>query len=151
MLTPFDRTLLDAALEQAIKGRDTGGVPIGAALGSPDLGIVAAAHNLRVQQQDTTAHAETACIRAAGRRRDFHTLTLATTLSPCIMCTGAALLFRIPRIVIGERETFTGAEHLLAEQGVTLLHANDHRCIQLMRAFIAERPELWNEDIGLPE
>ena len=146
----FDLALLDAAVEQAERSLAQGGIPIGAALGSPGAGVVAAGHNLRVQSGDTTAHAETACMRAAGRRRDWHTLTMATTLSPCVMCCGAALLHRIPRIVIGENDTFRGDEELLEERGVALVHADDERCVRMMRRFIAERPDLWDEDIGVP-
>lgn len=146
-----DRRLLEAAYAQAVKSGREGGIPIGAALGAADGTVVALGHNLRVQTGDSTAHAETVCLRNAGRRRDWHRLTLATTLSPCVMCCGAALLHRIPRIVIGERETFVGDEELLASRGVELVHANDGRCAALMRRFIAEHPELWDEDIGVPE
>ena len=96
-----DRLALEAAYQMALKSRDEGGIPIGSALAAPDGQIISAGHNLRVQEGDTTAHAETACIRAAGRRRDWHTLTLASTLSPCAMCAGAAILHRIRRVVIG--------------------------------------------------
>lgn len=150
-LTAFDRELLDAALEQAIKSQREGGIPIGSALGSPDGVIIAAGHNERVQSGDTTAHAEVSCIRQAGRRRDWHTLTLASTLSPCIMCTGTALLHRIPRVIIGEHQTFMGAEDLMLERGVEIHVLDDPRCIELMTVFIHDRPDLWNEDIGLPE
>ncbi|MFI4854943.1 MAG: nucleoside deaminase [Phycisphaerales bacterium JB065] len=150
-LADADRRLLDAAIAQAEKSRDQGGIPIGAALGAPDGTVLALGHNLRVQTGDTTAHAEVVCLRNAGRRRDWDQLTLATTLSPCIMCTGASLLHRIPRIIIGENETFLGGEDLLREQGVALVHAHDPRCRDLMRDFIESFPELWNEDIGVPE
>ena len=109
---------------------------------------MARGHNLRVRTGDPTAHAETVCIRNAGRRRDWPELTLVSTLSPCIMCTGTALLYRIPRIVIGENQNFMGAEDLLRERGVELVLMNDSDCIQLMRDFIRSRPDLWNEDIG---
>ncbi|MFG0293540.1 MAG: nucleoside deaminase [Phycisphaerales bacterium JB050] len=150
-LADADRRLLDAAIAQAEKSRDQGGIPIGAALGAPDGTVLALGHNLRVQTGDTTAHAEVVCLRNAGRRRDWDQLTLATTLSPCIMCTGASLLHRIPRIIIGENETFLGGENLLREQGVALVHAHDPRCRDLMHRFIESFPELWNEDIGVPE
>lgn len=146
----FDAQLLDAAYEMATKSLDEGGIPIGSALGSPALGVVASGHNERVQSGDTTAHAEVSCIRNAGRRRDWHTLTLASTLSPCIMCTGTAILHRIPRVVIGENTTFQGAEGLMREHGLEVLVVDDPRCVALMERFIAERPELWNEDIGVP-
>lgn len=152
-LTPFDRALLDAAYEEALVGLREGGIPIGSALGAPEGGggrIIARGHNLRVQTGDTTAHAEVACIRSAGRRRDWHTLTLASTLSPCIMCTGTALLHRIPRIIIGENRTFVGGEDLMAQRGVQVIVVQDPRCIELMERFIAAHPDLWNEDIGVP-
>jgi cytosine deaminase len=145
-----DRTALDAAIEQAERSLAEGGIPIGAALMGPEGEIVARGHNERVQSGDPTAHAETVCIRHAGRRRDWHTLTMATTLSPCAMCTGTAILHRIPRIVIGEHETYRGREDWLRAVGVQIVLADDPRCIELMRRFIAERPELWDEDIGVP-
>lgn len=147
---PFVRALLDAALEQAKKSLREGGIPIGSALGDGSGRIIAVGHNLRVQSGDTTAHAEVSCIRNAGRRRDWHTLTLASTLSPCIMCTGTALLHGIPRVVIGENRTYQGAERLFAEHGVETIVMDDPRCIELMERFIANKPDLWNEDIGIP-
>lgn len=150
-LSPAQRRLLDAAIAQAEKSLREGGIPIGAALGTRDGTLVAVGHNLRVQTGDTTAHAETACMRNAGRRRDWHTLTMATTLSPCAMCSGAAVLHRIPRLVIGERTTFQGREDWLRAEGVEIVCADDERCMALMRSFIAERPDLWDEDIGVPE
>jgi len=149
-LSVADLTLLDAAYEEALAGLREGGIPIGSALGDENGRIVGRGHNLRVQTGDTTAHAEVSCIRNAGRRRDWHTLTLASTLSPCIMCTGASLLHRIPRIVIGENKTFMGAEDLMEAHGVQLVVVQDPRCIELMERFIREHPELWNEDIGVP-
>jgi len=149
-LSEVDRRALEAAYEEAVKGRDEGGIPIGSALAAPDGTIVARGHNLRVQSDDPTAHAETVCIRNAGRRRDWHTLTLASTLSPCAMCTGTAVLHRIPRVVIGEHETFMGREDWLRGEDVEIVLGEDERCKELMRAFIAERPELWDEDIGVP-
>ncbi|MAY74399.1 MAG: tRNA-specific adenosine deaminase [Phycisphaerae bacterium] len=146
---PGDRLLLDAAIEQARKSLAEGGIPIGAALGTPDGKVVAAGHNLRVQQGDPTAHAETACIRAAGRRRDYPDLVMATTLSPCAMCSGTAVLYRIGRVVIGENETFQGREDWLTAEGIETVVMNDDTCKQLMRDFIAAHPGLWNEDIGV--
>jgi cytosine/creatinine deaminase len=150
VLNTVERRLLDAAIEQAEKSLREGGIPIGAALGAADGTIVAVGHNLRVQTGDPTAHAETACIRAAGRRRDWHTLTMATTLSPCAMCSGTAILHRIPRVIIGEHETFRGREDWLIAEGVRVTLADDPRCIGMMERFIWERPELWDEDIGVP-
>lgn len=146
----LDQLALNAAIAQAEKSRSEGGIPIGAALMDANGTIVALGHNLRVQTGDPTAHAETVCIRNAGRRRDWHTLTMATTLSPCAMCSGTAVLHRIPRIIIGENQTFKGREDWLAAAGTELRVLNDPRCIAMMDQFIRERPELWNEDIGTP-
>ena len=140
--------LLDAALDEARLGLSEGGLPIGSVLADARGRIVARGHNLRVQTGDPTAHAEVVCIRNAGRRRDWSDLTLASTLSPCIMCTGTALLLRIPRIVIGESHNFTGAEVLFEQHGVELIRLHDGRCIDLMRSFIADHGDLWHEDIG---
>ena len=146
----LDRLALDAAIEQAEKSLREGGIPIGSALMAPNGTIIARGHNLRVQTGDPTAHAETACIRSAGRRRDWHTLTLASTLSPCAMCSGTAVLHRIPRVVIGENQTFQGREDWLRAEGIEVVNLNDRRCIGMMERFIREKPELWNEDIGVP-
>jgi creatinine deaminase len=145
-----DQQLLDAAYEQALLSWGQDGIPIGAVLATPDGTIVARGHNQRQQQGDTTAHGEIDCFRNAGRRRDWHTLTLVTTLSPCVMCTGAALLHRIPRIIIGENRSFMGAEDLLRDHGVELLVLNDERCYDLMQRYIADHPDDWDEDIGIP-
>lgn len=146
----IDRLALEAAYEQALKSQSEGGIPIGSALVNDRGVIVALGHNLRVQSGDPTAHAETVCIRNAGRRRDWHTLTLASTLSPCAMCTGTAVLHRIRRVVIGENETFQGREDWLEDEGVEVVVLDDPRCIEMMRRFIDRNPELWNEDIGVP-
>ena len=143
------RPWLDAAIEQAQKGLSEGGLPIGSVLVDPNGEIVARGHNLRVQTGDPTAHAEVACIRNAGRRRDWHQLVLVSTLSPCIMCTGTSLLYQIPKVIIGENINFRGAEDLFLANGVELINANDPTCIQMMKAFISQNPDLWNEDIGL--
>lgn len=144
-----DPALLDAALEEARAGLAEGGLPIGSVLATREGEIEARGHNLRVQTGDPTAHAEVVCLRNAGRRRDWPELTLVSTLSPCIMCTGTALLYRIPRVVIGENRNFLGAEDLFREHGVELVVLDDPRCIELMRRFVEEHPDLWNEDIGL--
>lgn len=146
----IDRLALDAAIAQAEKSSREGGIPIGAALVSRDGTVVAAGHNARVQAGDPTAHGEMSCIRAAGRRRDWHTLTLATTLSPCAMCAGTVVLHRIPRVVIGERRTFQGREDWLRDAGVEVVLADDARCATLMERFIRDKPALWDEDIGAP-
>ena len=149
-MNKFWQPWLDAALEEAKLGLQEGGLPIGSVLVDEQGNIVARGHNLRVQTGDPTAHAEVACIRNAGRRRDWHTLTLVSTLSPCIMCTGTSLLYKIPRIIIGENQNFMGAETLFTDNGCTVIHANDQRCIELMETFIALHPDLWDEDIGIP-
>jgi cytosine deaminase len=143
-----ERQLLHQALVEAKLGLQEGGLPIGSVLADAAGRVVARSHNLRVQTGDPTAHAEVVCMRNAGRRRDWPQLTLVSTLSPCIMCTGTSLLFRIPRVVIGENRNFLGAEALFAQHGVSVSVLDDAECIALMRGFIAEHPDLWNEDIG---
>ena len=140
--------LLNEALAEAQQGLNEGGLPIGSVLADNAGKIVARGHNLRVQTGDPTAHAEVVCIRNAGRRRDWRELTLVSTLSPCIMCTGTTLLYRIPRVVIGENQNFFGAESLFKQHHVEMILLNDARCIQIMRRFTLEKPDLWNEDIG---
>lgn len=143
-----DYELLREALAEARRGLAEGGLPIGSVLADAAGRIVARGHNLRVQSGDPTAHAEVACIRNAGRRRDWRHLTLVSTLSPCVMCTGTSLLFKIPRVVVGENRNFRGAEDLFAAQGVRVTVLDDPDCIALMKDFIARHPDLWNEDIG---
>lgn len=142
------RKLLAAAIEEARAGLREGGLPIGSVLADPQGRIVARGHNLRVQTGDPTAHAETVCLRNAGRRRDWPELTVVSTLSPCIMCTGTVLLYRIPRVVIGENRNFLGAEDLFRQHGVEIVVMDDAECIAMMREFIQAHPDLWNEDIG---
>jgi cytosine deaminase len=143
-----DQELLREALEEARNGLREGGLPIGSVLADKSGQIVARGHNLRVQSGDPTAHAETVCLRNAGRRRDWAECTLVSTLSPCIMCTGTALLFRIPRVVIGENRNFMGAEELFRQRGVNVVVLDDGECIAVMRNFIGTHADLWNEDIG---
>jgi cytosine/creatinine deaminase len=143
-----DQALLKEAIEEARKGLREGGPPIGSVLAESSGKIVARGHNLRVQTGDPTAHAETVCIRNAGRRRDWHELTLVSTLSPCIMCTGTALLYRIPHVIIGENRNFLGAEDLFRQRGVDVVVLDDAECVQMMGDFIRTHADLWNEDIG---
>lgn len=143
------RALLQEALQEAKTGLREGGLPIGSVLADRAGRIVARGHNLRVQSGDPTAHAETVCIRNAGRRRDWHDLTLVSTLSPCIMCTGTALLYRIPRVIVGENRNFLGAEDLFRTRGVELVVVGDPECIEMMAEFVRQHADLWNEDIGL--
>ena len=140
--------LVAEALKEAKSGLAEGGLPIGSVLADQDGRIVARGHNLRVQTGDPTAHAEVVCIRNAGRRRDWPRMILVSTLSPCVMCTGTALLYKIPRVVVGENVNFQGAEDLFRQNGIELTVVQDDACIQLMRDFIRDHADLWNEDIG---
>ena len=141
---------LQAALDEARQGLAEGGIPIGSVL-VIDGSIVARGHNRRVQQGSAILHAEMDCIERAGRLEaaDYRRSTLYSTLSPCDMCSGTALLYAIPRIVIGENRTFRGPEDYVRSRGVELVIVDDAECARLMREFIAARPELWNEDIGV--
>jgi len=139
---------ITAAIQQAEKSWREGGIPIGSALLDANGEVVSIGHNERVQSGDPTAHAEMVCLRHAGRRRDWKALTIVSTLSPCPMCTGAIVLYGIPRVVIGENRTFLGAEHWLRERGVDLVHLDDARCVALMEQLLTQKPDLWAEDIG---
>jgi len=143
-------TFLEAAIEEAKKGLASGGIPIGSVL-VYDGKIIGRGHNQRVQRGSVIHHAEMNCLENAGRQQAsvYRRCTLYSTLSPCPMCSGAALLYKIPRIVIGENTTFKGPEEYVRSQGVQVEVRQDPACIQLMRDFIAARPELWNEDIGV--
>lgn len=143
------RALIREAYLEAKRGYDEGGLPIGSVLADAKGNIVARGHNQRVQTADPTAHAEVVCLRNAGRRRDWPELTLVSSLSPCVMCTGTTLLYRIPRVLVGENKNFLGAEDLFAARGVKVEVFQDPDCVALMRKFVAEKPDLWNEDIGL--
>ena len=140
---------LEAAIEEAIKGLKEGGIPIGSVLVINDK-IVGRGHNRRVQNGSVILHAEMDCFENAGRLKasDYKKATLYSTLSPCDMCSGTALLYKIPKIVIGENKTFQGPEDYLRSRGVELQILNNHDCIKLMEDFIKAKPELWNEDIG---
>ena len=140
---------LQAALEEAKKGLRAGGIPIGSVL-VVDGQIVGRGHNQRIQKQSSILHAEMHALENAGRlkARDYRRATLYSTLSPCDMCSGTALLYRIPHIVIGENKTFQGPEDYVRSRGVKLEILNDSECIKLMTDFIAANPDLWNEDIG---
>jgi creatinine deaminase len=141
---------LQAAIEEARKGLAEGGIPIGSVL-VIDGAIVGRGHNRRVQSKSAILHAELDCLENAGRltAADYKRATLYSTLSPCDMCSGAILLYGIPRVVAGEHRTFRGPEDYVRSRGVELEVRADAECERLMREFIAERPELWNEDIGV--
>jgi len=144
-----DVAALAVALEQARIGRAEGGVPIGAAL-IVDGRVVGAGHNRRVQLGSAIRHGETDALESAGRlpAAVYRRATMATTLSPCDMCTGAILLYGIPRVVIGEHRTFVGGEDLLRARGVEVVNLDSAECFELLGGFIAENPKVWNEDIG---
>jgi cytosine deaminase len=141
---------LRAAIDEARQGLAEGGIPIGSVL-VIDGQIVARGHYRRGQQGSAILHAEMVCIERAGRRTaaEYRRSTLYSTLSPCDMCSGTALLYGIPRIVIGENRTFRGPEDYVRSRGVEVQIVDDPECVALMREFIASRPELWNEDIGV--
>ncbi len=141
---------MQAAIEEARKGLAQGGIPIGSVL-VIDGQIVGRGHNQRVQRGSAILHAEMDCLENAGRlsARDYERSVLYSTLSPCDMCSGTALLYKIPKIVIGENKTFQGPEDYVRSRGVELEILQEQACIDLMEAFIRDRPELWNEDIGV--
>jgi creatinine deaminase len=140
---------LQMAIEEAKKGLSQGGIPIGSVL-VIDGKIVGRGHNQRVQQGSVIRHAEMDCLENAGRLRssDYQRATLYSTLSPCDMCSGAVLLYKIPRVIVGENRTFEGPETYLRSRGVDVLVLDNDDCMQLMEHFIREHPTLWNEDIG---
>ena len=142
-----DREMMALALGQARDGLESGGVPVGAVLAAGGQ-VIAAGHNERVQRGDPVAHGEIACLRNAGRRPSYHDTTMYTTLSPCWMCSGALLLFQIPRVVVGEAETFAGDLGFLADRGVEVVLLDDENCVAAMREFQQRYPEVWSEDIG---
>src|ERR687897_3572035 len=144
-----DEELLAAAIEQAETGLAEGGIPIGAVL-AVDGAVVGAGRNRRVQLGSAIRHGETDALEVAGRlpASSYRRATMATTLSPCDMCTGAILLYGIPRLVIGENRTFMGGEELLRSRGIEVVHLDSQDCVDLMNEFIAAHPEIWYEDIG---
>ncbi|MEA1911092.1 MAG: nucleoside deaminase [Spirochaetota bacterium] len=141
---------LKAAYEEAEKGLAEGGIPIGAVL-VIDEKIVGRGHNRRVQKESPILHAEMDCFENAGRlsAKEYQRATLYSTLSPCDMCSGAALLYGIPKIVVGENKTFQGPEDYVRERGVDLEIVDSPKCYNIMQKFIKEKPELWDEDIGV--
>lgn len=140
---------MQAAVEEARAGLAEGGIPIGSVVVHNGK-IIGRGHNQRVQKGSTTLHGEMDALENAGRQPAsvYRECTLYTTLSPCPMCSGAILLYGIPRVIIGENKTFMGDEELLRSRGVELTVVDDADCFELMTTFIREKPELWNEDIG---
>jgi cytosine deaminase len=142
-------SFLDVAIDEALRGRSEGGIPIGAALVHNGV-VIGRGHNRRVQQRSSVLHGEMDALERAGRQPAavYRACVMYTTLSPCAMCTGAILLYGIPHVVVGENRTFKGEEDLLRSRGVKVDVVQDPRCIRMMEEFIAARPELWHEDIG---
>jgi creatinine deaminase len=148
-ITSDDRKFLAVAIAEARKGRSEGGIPIGAAI-VVDGSVLASGHNRRVQHGSAIHHGETNALENAGRQPAsvYQRATMYTTLSPCHMCTGAMLLYKFKRVVIGENRTFMGAEDLLRSHGVEVVVLDDDECYTMMQDFIRDEPTLWNEDIG---
>lgn len=150
MMTKVEKDrFMEEAIEEAKKGLSEGGIPIGSLLVIDDK-IVGRGHNRRVQKDSATLHAEIDCLENAGRLKasDYGRATLYSTLSPCDMCSGAVLLYGIPKVIVGENQTFKGPEEYLQSRGVKIVMLNDVECINMMTEFIERNPDLWNEDIG---
>lgn len=138
---------MNAAIAEARKGLSKGGIPIGSVL-VKDGKIVGRGHNQRVQKNDPMTHAETDCLRNAGRIGNYKDCILYSTLMPCYMCAGTVVQFNIKKVVVGENKTFPGAEEFMKQHGVEIINLNNQECKEMMEKFIREKPELWNEDIG---
>ncbi|WP_054814227.1 nucleoside deaminase [Nocardia arizonensis] len=149
MTKPKPEDLLEVAYQEALRGLDEGGIPIGAALFDADGTLLGSGHNRRVQSGDPSMHAETDAFRAAGRRRDYRSTIMVTTLSPCWYCSGLVRQFGIGSVIVGEATTFHGGHDWLIEHGVRVTVLEDRRCIDLMTSFIGHHPALWFEDIGV--
>lgn len=147
VLNDDDKKYLRLAYEEAKAGFDEGGCPIGSVLARGDR-LIAQGRNQRVQGGDPIAHGEMDCLRKAGRQKTYRGMTLYTSLSPCMMCSGTIVQFGIERVVVGENVNFGGNEDFLGERGVEVIVVNDKSCIALMQRFIEEKPELWAEDIA---
>jgi cytosine/creatinine deaminase len=146
-LTQSEQSLMEEAIRQAKQSFSEGGLPIGAVLARGEK-LLAMGHNQRVQLGDPIAHGEMDCLRNAGRLRSYRDLTLFTTLTPCMMCTGTIVQFKIPRVIVGENRTFGGNEEFLRSRGVDVIVLDENRCVAMMEAFKTNFPEVWNEDIG---
>ena len=145
--TPEDRACMREAHAEALASYEAGGVPVGAVM-VENGEIIGRGHNRRVQDSNPVSHGETDCMKNAGRRADYSRVTMYTTLSPCMMCTGTILQFGIGRVVIGEAKNFAGNIEFLSGRGVEVVLMHDEACIELMSRFIEERPDLWYEDIA---
>ena len=138
---------MQAAIDEAQQGLQEGGIPIGSVLVRDGI-IIGRGHNKRVQDGDPVTHAEIDCLRNAGRVGSYKGTTLYSTLMPCYLCAGAVVQFGIKKVYAGENETFSGAKEFMESHGVEVVNLDNETCKEMMRVFIAERPELWNEDIG---
>ena len=143
------RDLLAVAIEEARKGRDQGGLPIGAAIFTRDGRLLGSGHNRRVQHGDPSAHGETDAFRNAGRQRSYRDLIMVTTLAPCWYCSGLVRQFGFRTLIVGESRTFQGGIEWLRELGIEVIELDSQECVQMMSAFIREHPEIWHEDIGV--
>jgi creatinine deaminase len=141
--------MLEIALAEARVGLEEGGIPIGSALFDSSGALLGRGHNRRVQHDDPSAHAEVDAFRSAGRRRTYRDSVMSTTLAPCWYCSGLIRQFGIPAVVVGESQTFRGGIDWLREAGVEVIDLNSQECIELLESFIARRPDVWNEDIGV--
>lgn len=146
-LDSADLPAFEAAYQAAQKSLAEGGIPIGASIARDGV-VIADGHNERVQNADPIAHGEMSALRAAGRQKSYRDTTLYTTLAPCAMCAGTIIQFKIPRVVVGEARTFDGELELLRSRGVEVVVLDDQRCVDMMAAFQADKPELWAEDIA---
>jgi cytosine deaminase len=140
--------MLTVALEEARYGRKEGGIPIGAAIFRKSGELISSGHNRRVQQGDPSMHGETDAFRRAGRQRSYRDLVMVTTLAPCWYCSGLVRQFHIGTLVVGESRTFSGGIQWLRENGVEVIDLDSRECREMLEAYIAEHPEIWNEDIG---
>jgi cytosine deaminase len=140
--------MLDVAIEEARTGLAEGGIPIGAALFDKDGNLLGRGHNRRVQENDASVHGETDAFRKAGRQRTYRDKIMVTTLAPCWYCSGLVRQFKIGTVVVGEAENFDGGIEWLKENGVEVINLNSQECIKMLADYIAENPEIWNEDIG---
>ena len=149
-MTPDYQSMLEVALAEARRGREEGGIPIGAALFHGDGRLLGCGHNRRVQEADASVHGETDAFRKAGRQRGYRNTIMVTTLAPCGYCSGLIVQFQIGAVVVGESRTFRGGIDWLRERGVEVIELDSPECVELLGRFISQHPEVWNEDIGEP-
>lgn len=142
------KAMLETAIEEARKGLDEGGIPIGAALFDIEGNLLGKGHNRRVQENDPSIHGETDAFRKAGRQKNYRNTIMVTTLAPCWYCSGLVRQFKIGTVVVGESQTFQGGIEWLRENGVEVIDLNSEECIRMLNNFISNHPEIWNEDIG---